>query len=115
VASFNGYRYRNTISSSGNQFMLALSAEHRTAAKAQAGDEIELTLELDTAPRDVELPEDLAAALADQPGASAAFQALAPSMRKEYVRQIETAKAAETRQRRILAILAKLNGTNPTP
>jgi uncharacterized protein YdeI (YjbR/CyaY-like superfamily) len=65
---------------------------------------------LDLEPRTVEVPEDLAAALADKPGARAAFDALSYTMRKEYVRQVESAKAQETRDRRISGIVAKLSG-----
>ena len=65
-------------------------------------------IELDTAPRTVEVPADLAAALVAQPGAAAAFDALSYTMRKEYVRQVEEAKAQETRARRIAGIVAKM-------
>ncbi len=110
VVSVNGYRYQSTVAAFGEVFMLPLSAEHRAGAGVQAGDEVEVTLTLDTEPRTVEVPEDLAAALAAQPGGRDAFDKLAPSARKEHVRQVESAKAAETRQRRIAAIVAKLGG-----
>jgi uncharacterized protein YdeI (YjbR/CyaY-like superfamily) len=86
-----------------------LSAEHREAAGVQAGDQVQVTIELDLQPRTVEIPEDLAAALAKSPGAAAAFEALAPSMRKEAVRQVVSVKAEETRTRRIAGIVAKLS------
>jgi hypothetical protein len=108
TVSLNGYTYRSTVAAYGDVFMLPLSAEHRTAAGVKAGDEVEVALELDTAPRTVEAPADLAAALAAKPGATAAFDALSYTMRKEYVRQVETAKAQETRERRIAGIVAKL-------
>ncbi len=88
--------------------MLPLSAEHREAAGLKAGDVVALTLELDEAPRTVTIPEDLVAALAAAPGATATFDALAYSARKEHVRQVESAKAAETRNRRIANIVAKV-------
>ena len=72
--------------------------------------EVEVTLELDTEPRTVDVPDDLAAALAAKPGAREAFDKLAPSARKEHVRQVETAKAQETRERRIAKIVAGLGG-----
>jgi hypothetical protein len=111
VVSLNGYSYRSTVGVMDGRFMLPLAAEHRNAAGVQAGQTLEVTLELDTEPRTVEIPADLAEALAGQPGAAAAFEKLAFSIRKEHVRQVETAKAAETRTRRIAAILAKLNGS----
>jgi len=108
TVSLNGYTYRNTVAAYGDLFMLPLSAEHRAAAGVQAGDQVEVTIALDLAPRIVEVPADLAAALAATPGAAAAFDALSYTMRKEYVRQVEEAKAAATRERRIAGILVKL-------
>jgi len=108
TVSLNGYTYRSTVAAYGDLFMLPLSAEHRAAAGVQAGDQVEVTIALDLAPRIVEVPADLAAALAATPGATAAFAALSYTMRKEYVRQVEEAKAAATRERRIAGILVKL-------
>lgn len=107
TVGLNGYTYRSTVAAYGDVFMLPLSKEHREAAGVQAGDEVEVTLELDTEPRTVEAPEDLAAALAAG-GVTAAFDGLAPSKRKEHVRQVTTAKAEATRQRRIAKIVAGL-------
>lgn len=109
AVTINGYTYRTTVAVMGGAYMLSLSAEHRGAANVQGGDEIEVTLALDTAPRVVEVPGDLAAALAEA-GARAAFDALNTSTRKEYARQVNDAKAAETRARRIAGIVAKVKG-----
>ena len=106
--SFNGYTYRSTVAAYGDVFMLPLSKEHREAAGVQAGDEVEVMLELDTEPRTVEVPDDLAMAL-EEGGVTAVFDGLAPSKRKEHVRQVTSAKAEETRQRRIAKIVAALN------
>lgn len=108
TVNLNGYTYRSTVAAYGNVNMLPLSAEHREAAGARTGDQVQVTIELDQAPRTVEIPDDLASALAGQPGATAAFDTLSYSIRKEYVRQIETAKTPETRSRRIVGIVAKL-------
>jgi hypothetical protein len=108
--SINGYTYRTTVAPYGDVFMLPVNQEHRAAAGLNAGDQIEVTLELDTEPRTVEVPEDLAAALAGKPGARAAFDALAPSKRKEAVRQVQDAKTPETRERRIAKIVDPLGG-----
>ncbi len=108
VVSLNGYSYRSTVAAYGDVFMIPLSAEHRGAAGVQANDMVEVTIELDTEPRTVEVPDDLATALAEKVGAAAAFEALSPSARKEHVRQVESAKAPETRARRIATIVAKL-------
>lgn len=108
--NINGYAYRTTVAVMGGVFMLPLSAENRTAAGVMAGDTVEVTLELDTEPRTVEIPDDLAMALSERLGSTAAFDALSYSVRKEYVRQVESAKAQETRNRRVAAIVAKIGG-----
>jgi uncharacterized protein YdeI (YjbR/CyaY-like superfamily) len=71
---------------------------------------VEITLELETAPREVELPPELVAALAADPAAAAAFEKLAFTHRKEYARAIAEAKAPETKQRRVDATMTKLRG-----
>ncbi len=108
VVSLAGYSYRSTVAVMGGVFMIPLSKANREAAGVKGGDRVDVTLELDLAPRIVDVPDDLAAALDATPGARAAFDASAPSMRKEYVRQVESAKAAETRARRIASIVEKL-------
>lgn len=99
--SFRGYSYRSTIASMGGQFLVGVSAEHRAASGVAAGDVLDVDIELDTAPREVEVPADLAAALDADPAVRAAFDLQAPSIRKEAVRSVEEAKAAATRERRI--------------
>lgn len=108
--SIASHTYRSTVAAYGDVYMLPLSAENRQAAGVKAGDQVEVTIELDTEPRTVEVPQDLRNALAQMPGATAAFEALSYSIRKEYVRQVESAKAQETRQRRITNIVTKLSG-----
>lgn len=108
IVTVNGFTYRSTVAAYGDVYMLPLSQERRAAAGVAPGDVVEVSLELDTAPRTVELPDDLAAALAARPGARAAFDALAYSARKEHVRQVTEAKAQETRERRIAKIVAGL-------
>lgn len=103
------YTYRSTVAPYSGTYMLPLSAEHRDGAGVKAGDAVEVTLELDLEPRTVVVPEDLATALAEQPGAAAGFSALSYTAQKEYVRQVETAKAVETRNRRIAGIVEKLS------
>jgi hypothetical protein len=103
----NGYTYRSTVAAYTDAYMLPFASEHRQATGIKAGDDIDVTLELDTEPRTVEVPEDLATALAEA-GLRASFDKLSPSARKEHVRQVESAKAAETRTKRIVGIVAKL-------
>jgi uncharacterized protein YdeI (YjbR/CyaY-like superfamily) len=84
-----------------------LSKEHREAAGVEAGQMVELTLELDAAPRTVEIPPALKNALSEA-GKLDAFETSAPSKKKEWVRQVNEAKAEETRERRIVKIVTEL-------
>lgn len=106
--TLNGYSYRTTVAPYGDVFMLPLSKEHRTAAGVKAGDLVEVTLEPDLEPRTVEVPTDLADALARESGIRIVFDGLSYSVRKEFVRQVEDAKTQETRVRRITGIITKL-------
>jgi hypothetical protein len=98
--TMNGYTYRSTVAVMGGRFLIPLAAEHREKAGVKAGDRVAVTLELDTAAREVDVPKDFAAAL-KKAGARAAFDALAYTHRKEHVRAIEDAKKPATRVRRI--------------
>lgn len=100
TVTLKGYTYRSTVFFMGGKFMLPLAQEHRSAAGVKGGDKVEVSLELDTAPREVAVPKDLAAAL-KKAGLTKDFAALAFTHRKEHVRSIEEAKAPETRLRRI--------------
>lgn len=95
-----GHTYRSTVGVMGEQFLVPLSAEHREAAGVAAGDTVEVTLEVDTLPRTVDVPEDLATALGDA-GVRAAFDALSNSRQRALVDPVAQAKSPETRARRI--------------
>ena len=101
TVTINGHTYRSTIAAYGEVSMLPLSAENRTAAGVQAGDEIEVELALDTAPRVVEVPDDFAAAIAADPAAAAFWPTISYSNQRWHVLSIDGAKTPETRQRRI--------------
>ncbi|GAA1938222.1 hypothetical protein GCM10009717_00820 [Agromyces allii] len=107
VVMVNGYEYRSTVAVMGGRYMISFSSDKRAATGIGGGDAIVVDLEVDTTPRTVEVPADLAAALATA-GARDAFDALSPSARKAHVTSVESAKADDTRQRRIDAIIAKL-------
>ncbi len=93
------YSYRTTVAPMGGAFYVPLAAEHREAAGLTAGEEVDVRIELDSAPRETALPDDLDLALDDE--ARAFFSGLAPSHRKEWVRWVEEAKKPETRAARI--------------
>ncbi|SDF67783.1 protein of unknown function [Blastococcus aurantiacus] len=112
VVSAGGHTYRSTIAPMGGAFWIPLAAEHRKAAGLTAGDEVDVVVELDTAPREVTLPEDLDAAFDD--GVRAFFEGLAPSHRKEWVRWVEEAKKPETRAARIEKTVESLRAGRKT-
>ena len=93
--------------------MLPVSAEHREAAGIKAGDEIDVEVELNTAPREVNMPADFAAALDGEPAARRFFESLSNSLQRYWVDNIEGAKAEETRRRRIDGAIAKLREGKP--
>jgi Bacteriocin-protection, YdeI or OmpD-Associated/Domain of unknown function (DUF1905) len=101
VATVNGYTWRTSVARMGGEFLVGLNREVREGAGVKAGDDVEVALELDTAPRDVAVPPDLAAALAADPQAKTAFDGMAFTHRKEYARWVAEAKRDETRQRRV--------------
>lgn len=101
AATVNGYTWRTSVARMGGEFLVGLNREVREGAGVQAGDQVEVTLELDSAPREVEVPEALATALAGDPQAKTAFEGMSFTHRKEYARWITEAKRDETRQRRV--------------
>ncbi|HEY2128041.1 MAG TPA: YdeI/OmpD-associated family protein [Streptosporangiaceae bacterium] len=105
VATVNGYTWRTSVARMGGEFIVGLNREVREGAGVKAGDHVEVSLELDTAPREVEVPEALATALAADAQAKAAFDGMAFTHRKEYARWVAEAKRDETRQRRVMQAL----------
>lgn len=101
----NGYNYRSTVAPYGDVFMIPFSKEHREASGLKPGDDIEVTLEVDTEPRTVDVPADLQSALKAKKGAFEKFESLSYSIRKNHVYQVNEAKTQETRERRIAKIV----------
>jgi hypothetical protein len=97
----NGYTYRSTVAVMGGAFMISLSAEHRAAAGVAGGEEVDVDIDLNTAPREVSVPADFAAALDAEPAARRTFDGLSYSNKSWHMLQVEGAKTDETRQRRI--------------
>ena len=107
-ATINSHTWRTSVSPMRGEFLLGLNRAVREAAGVEAGDVVEATIELDTEPREVEVPPALASALAADPTASKAFEGLAFTHRKEYARWIGEAKRPETRDRRVAQALQLL-------
>jgi hypothetical protein len=103
-----GYEYRNTIASMGGRFLVSFNAETRRATGRDAGDEIEVRLDVDDAPRTIEVPDDLATELAGDDAAKAAWDALSYSRQRGHAEAITGAKAADTRARRVAKVLDAL-------
>lgn len=111
--TINGYTYRNTIAVMGGAFMVGVSAEHRAGAGVAGGDEVDVDIELDTAPREVTVPTDFATALDAEPAARQTFEGLSYSNKSWHVLQVTGAKTDETRQRRIARSIAALREGRP--
>jgi hypothetical protein len=105
VASVNGFTWRTTVTRMGGEYLVGLSRDVRQSAGVEAGDEVEVSLEFDGAPREVPVPEVLAEALAADPAAASAFERMAFTHRKEFARWISEAKREETRARRVVQAL----------
>lgn len=103
-----GFTYRNTITRMGGQYLISFNAATREATGRGAGDEVEVTLEVDDQPRTVDVPEVLAAALADDSEAAKAWAALSYSKQRQHAEPIAAAKTEETRQRRLAKTMAIL-------
>jgi hypothetical protein len=108
VATVNGYTWRTSVVRMGGEFIVGLNRAVREAAGVEAGDTVQLELELDTKPREVEVPPALAAALAADDAALAAFEKLSYTHRKEYARWVAEAKRDETRDRRVAKTIDEL-------
>ena len=93
----------------GGEFLIPFSAAIRVETGIGGGDALTVDLEVDTAPRTVEPPADLAEAL-DAADIRSSFDALSPSRQKAHVTSVESAKAEETRARRVAKVVAELGG-----
>jgi len=110
--TINGYTYRTTAVRMGGAFYVPLSAENREAAGVAAGDDVAVEIAHDTAPREVTVPDDLAAAMDD--AARTAYDGLSFTHRKEWVRWVEEAKKPETRATRIEKTVSGLKAGKKT-
>ncbi len=108
VVTVNGFEWRSSIVRLGGGYWLGVSAAHRAAAGITAGEVLEVEVVLDTAVREVEMPDDLAAALEAAPAAKAFWDGLSFSNRSRHVLQVTGAKTAETRARRVARTVAMM-------
>ena len=106
LVDLDGYRYRTTAGVMGGRSMLSVSAAVRKATGLAGGDPVRVTLTVADEPREVGMPEDLAAALAADEQAGSFFAGLSNSLQRYHVEQVTGAKTPETRSRRIEKALA---------
>ncbi len=106
--TMNNFSYRTSIASMKGEFLLPVSAEIRNKTSIQAGDEIELKIEIDTQPREMIIPDDFGLTLKDHPEALSFFECLSYSNKRRLVESIQEAKTTETRAKRIDKTIGKL-------
>jgi len=111
--TIGSYTYRSSVATVDGKSMVGVSAEHRAGAGVAGGDEVDVDIELDTEPRTVTVPDELAAALDADPEARATFDGLSYSNRSWHVLQVTGAKTEETRQRRIERSIEALHAGRP--
>ena len=113
LVTINGYTYRNTVAVYGGVYMIGVSAEKRAPARVKGGDVVDVDLELDTAPREVDVPPELQAALDADPAAKATFDRLSYSNKSFHALQVTGTNNPETRARRIAKSIAALREGRP--
>ena len=108
LATVNGHAYRTTVAPVRGEFKIPVSSEVRQRAGVSAGEEVDVEVELDTEPREVAVPPDLAEALEREAELRRSFEGLSRSKKRRLVDPIGQTKTAETRQRRIAKALDAL-------
>lgn len=110
TVAINGYTYRTTVGSSEGRAMISVSSDVRQVAGVAAGDNVEVTVELDTSPREIEVPQELTAALPEDGVARDAFDGLSNSKKQQLTLPISRAKTDQTRIRNVEKALITLRG-----
>ncbi|WP_420113157.1 YdeI/OmpD-associated family protein [Pseudactinotalea sp.] len=110
TVTLNGYTYRSSIAAMGGEYWLGVAMAHREPAAVEPGGTYEVEVELDVAPRVVELPAELAEAFEAEPALAQAWAALSYSNQRCLAEPIGQAKAEDTRARRVAKVVAELRG-----
>jgi len=113
AVTVNGFGFRTTIAPMHGDNWLGVSQERRGLAGITTGEVHDVELELDTAPREVEVPEDLAEALAADPQAAAFWDTLSYSNKLWHVLQVTGAKKEETRANRVTKSVVTMREGRP--
>lgn len=115
LVTLNGYTYRSTVAVYDGRYYLPVRKEVREASGVTPNTPLDVSIALDTAPRTVEVPDDLAAALNAAPDVAPTFEGLSYSHKKEYVTWITEAKRDETRRQRVQKTVTMLRDGIRTP
>ncbi len=110
AVTLNGYTYRSSIAKMGDGFWIPANKTRRAEGKLDVDVPYEIEIELDTAPRTVDVPEELTAHFGIDPAAKAAWEAMSYSTQLRAVTPILNAKKPETRQRNVEKVIAQLRG-----
>jgi hypothetical protein len=108
TVDLDGYAYRSTVAPMGGEWWLGVNSEHREASGFRAGDEVTVSLALDTAPRELEIPSELAAALLAAPDAKAFFDGLSYSNKRVFTLSVEGTNNPATKARRIEKAITRM-------
>ena len=108
VVTLDGYTYRSTVAPMGAEWWVGVNSDHRAASGLNAGDEVQVTLELDTQPRELEIPPELAAALDADPTARAFFDGLSYSNKRVFTLSVEGTSNPETKAGRVVMAIGLL-------
>lgn len=112
----DGVAYRSSLMMYSGVFHLGVHKATLAAADVEAGDTVDVAIEIDDQPLPTDtVPPDLAKALAQNRAAKAAFMAQSPAHKREHVKYVIEAKRAETRERRIAKTVATLAAAAPKP
>lgn len=106
TVTLDHYSYRSTVAPMGGGWWVGVNSEHREASGLRAGDEVQVTLALDTAPRELAVPPELAAALDADPAAKAFFDGLSYSNRRVFTLSVEGTSNPDTKARRVEKAIA---------
>lgn len=106
--TINGYTYRSSVAVMGGKFMVGVAHEHRKPAKVENGGTVDVTLELDLEKREVVVPPELAKALSKDKAAKGAWEKLSYTHQRRHVEPIASAKAEETKARRVAKTIEML-------
>jgi hypothetical protein len=109
VATVDGYTYRTSVAPAYGKILMPFSSEHRAASELSGGEEIEVEIIPDDAPREVEVPVDLTTALAGAPEAAGFFAGLSYTQKRAYVLWVEDAKKPEMRSARVVRTVEMLS------